>query len=88
MWISKMLETMCSEFKAYYYEIVAGLESDKEVAQEQVVFDEHWTKTMEFINCLGDRELQKLYDVCKQHIREIEPSEYFDLDMFHTIMME
>ena len=24
--ISKMLETMCSEFKAYHYEIVAGLE--------------------------------------------------------------
>ena len=47
MWISKMLETMCSKFKAYYYEIVADLESDEEAAQEQVVFDEHQWKTME-----------------------------------------
>ena len=36
--IRKMLETMCSEFKAYHQNIVAGLQSDKEVALEQVVF--------------------------------------------------
>ena len=54
MRISKMLETMCSEFKAYYYKIVAGLETDKAAAREQVVFDEHQKKTMEFIDCLGD----------------------------------
>ena len=29
MRISKMLETMCGEFKVYHYEIVAGIESDK-----------------------------------------------------------
>ena len=41
MRIRKMLETMCSEFKGYHYEIVAGLELDEETAQEQVVVDEH-----------------------------------------------
>ena len=49
-----MLETMCSEFKAYHYKIVAGLELDERVTHELVVFDEHQRKTMEFINRLGD----------------------------------
>ena len=40
MRISKVLETMCSEFKAYRYKIVGGLESDKK-SREQVVFHEH-----------------------------------------------
>ena len=48
-----MLETMCSEFKAYHYEIVAGLETDEAAARGQVVFDEHQKKTMEFIDRLG-----------------------------------
>ena len=52
--ISKMLETMCSEFKAYHYEIVAGLESDEEVALQQVVFDKHQKKTVGFIDRLAD----------------------------------
>ena len=46
MRISKMLETMCSEFKAYHYEIVAGREMDKEALRAQLVFDEHQKKTM------------------------------------------
>ena len=54
MRISKMLEMMCNEFKAYHYEVVDGLESDEETAQEQVVFDKHQRKAMEFINCLRD----------------------------------
>ena len=49
-----MLETVCSEFKAYHYEIVAGLESDEEVALQQVVFDKHQKKTMGFIDRLAD----------------------------------
>ena len=49
-----MLESMCNEFKAYHYEIVDSLNTYKEAAQEQVVFDEHQIKTMEFINCLGN----------------------------------
>ena len=53
MCISKMLETMCSEFRAYHYEIVAGLETDEEAVKEQVAFDKHQKKTMEFINRLG-----------------------------------
>ena len=36
MRISKMLESMCSEFKAYPYKIVASLETDEEAAHEQV----------------------------------------------------
>ena len=52
--ISKMLESMCSEFKAYHYEIVVSLETDEEAAREQVVFDEHEGKVMEFIDRLGD----------------------------------
>ena len=52
--ISKMLESMCSEFKAYHYEIVASLETDEEAAREQVVFDEHQGKAMEFIDRLSD----------------------------------
>ena len=56
MQMIKMLETMRSEFKAYLCEIEAGLESDvwEEAAHEQVVFDEHQGKTMEFINHLVD----------------------------------
>ena len=38
MQISKMLETMCSKFKAYHYKIVASLESDEEAAREQVIY--------------------------------------------------
>ena len=33
-------------------------------------------------------KLQKLYDVCKQHIRVIKISNQYDLDAFITIMME
>ena len=54
MRISKMLEGMCVEFKAYHYDIVAGLESDEDATKEQSVFDEHQRKTMEFIDRLGD----------------------------------
>ena len=50
MQISKMLESMCSEFKAYHYKIVTRLETDKEAAREQVVSDEHQSKAMEFID--------------------------------------
>ena len=39
--ISKMLESMCSEFKTYHYEIVDSLESDEEATREQEVLDEH-----------------------------------------------
>ena len=52
--ISKMLESMCSEFQAYHYDIVDSIESDEEAAREQVVFDEHQSKAMEFIDRLGD----------------------------------
>ena len=52
--ISKMLETMCTKFKAYHNEIVASLESDKDVSQEEVFFNEHQRKCMKFIDCLGD----------------------------------
>ena len=38
---SQRLESMCGEFKAYHYEIVARLETDEGAAREQVVFDEH-----------------------------------------------
>ena len=34
------------------------------------------------------KELRKLYDICKQHIRAIELSEHSNLDMFLTIAME
>ena len=54
MRISKMLKTMCSEFQAYHYKIVAGLESNKEATHEQVVFDEHQRMVMEFTDHLGD----------------------------------
>ena len=39
--ISKMLVTMCSEFKAYCYEILASLETDEAARQQEVFFDEH-----------------------------------------------
>ena len=45
---------VCSEFKAYHYEIMAGLEMDEAAAREQMVFDEHEKKTMEYIDSLGD----------------------------------
>ena len=45
---------MCGRFKAYHYEIVAGLETDEEAAQEQLVFNEHQKNKMEFIDSLGD----------------------------------
>ena len=34
------------------------------------------------------KELCKLYDVCKQHIRPIDLSNHFNLDTFLTIAME
>ena len=49
-----MLKSMCSGFKTYHYEIVASLETDDEAAHEQVVFDEHQRKALEFIDRLGD----------------------------------
>ena len=49
-----MLESMCSEFQAYHYDIVDSIESDEEAAREQTVFDEHQSKAMEFIDRLGD----------------------------------
>ena len=52
--ISKMLEGMCAEFKAYHYDIVSSLESDEAAAKEQVTFDQHQRKTMEFIDRLGE----------------------------------
>ena len=51
---SKMLQSMYSEFKVYHYEIVASLETDEEAAREQVVFDNHQSKALESIDCLGD----------------------------------
>ena len=48
--ISKMLESMCCEFKAYHYDIDDSLDSDEEPAREQTVFDEHQRKTMEYIS--------------------------------------
>ena len=34
------------------------------------------------------KELGKLYDVCKQHIRAIKLLDHFDLDTFLTITLE
>ena len=34
------------------------------------------------------KELRKLYDICKQHIRAIELSNHFDLETFLIITME
>ena len=34
------------------------------------------------------KELCKLYDVCKQHIRAIELSHHYNLDMFFAIELE
>ena len=34
------------------------------------------------------KELRKLYDVCKQHIRAIQLSDQFDLETFLTIAIE
>ena len=34
------------------------------------------------------KELGKLYDVCRHHIRGIELFEHFDLDTLPTIVME
>ena len=52
--ISKMLESMCTEFQTYHYEIVDSIETDEDAAREQLVFDEHQSKAMEFIDRLGD----------------------------------
>ena len=49
-----MIKTMCSEFKANHYKIVAGLESDEEVTQQQVVFNEHQRKALKFIDRLRE----------------------------------
>ena len=52
--LAKVLQGMCSEFKAYHYEIVTSPETDEEATREQVMFDEHQTKAMEFIDRLSD----------------------------------
>ena len=52
--ISKMLESICSEFKTYHYEIMDSLESDEDATRELEVFDEHQKKTMEVIDRLVD----------------------------------
>ena len=49
-----MLETMCSEFKDYHYEVVASIESDKAARQEQMFFDKHQRKSVEFVDRLVD----------------------------------
>ena len=49
-----MLETMCCEFKAYYNEVMASLETDEAMRQEQRFFDQHQRKTMEFVDLLWD----------------------------------
>ena len=54
LWISKMLESMCSEFKIYHYEIMESLESNEDATREQEVLDKHQKKTMEFIDHLGE----------------------------------
>ena len=43
---------MCSEFKAYDYEIVVSLETDEDARQEQLFFDERKWKTTEFVDHL------------------------------------
>ena len=52
--ISKMLETMYTESKVYHCEILAGIESDEAATQEQAFFDKHQSKTMEFVDHLGE----------------------------------
>ena len=52
--MSKILETLCDDFKAYLYKAVASIESDKATRQEQVFFDEHQRKSMDFVDRLGD----------------------------------
>ena len=42
--ISKMLESMSSEFQMYHYEIADRTKSDEGAAQEQEVLDEHRKK--------------------------------------------
>ena len=39
LWISKMLESMCGEFKIYHYKIVDSLESDEDATLKQEVLD-------------------------------------------------
>ena len=63
MRICKILESMCSEFKVYNYEIVASLETDGEAALEQMVFDKHQRKAIEFIDHLGDLPVKPQPDV-------------------------
>ena len=43
---------MCCEFKAYHYEIVAGLETNETAVREQLVLNEHQKKSVEFIDRL------------------------------------
>ena len=51
--LSKMLESMCEEFKAYHYEIIDSLETEEGATQEQAMLDEHQQKTMEFVDRLA-----------------------------------
>lgn len=48
MCISKMLETMCSEFKTYHSVIMASLETNEAMRQEQVFFDENQGRPWNF----------------------------------------
>ena len=36
----------------------------------------------------NDKELRKLHNVCKQHIRAIQLSDHFDVETFMTIAIE
>ena len=42
---------------------MASIETDEEAAREQVVFDKHQSKTMEFIDRLGDLLVKPQPDV-------------------------
>ena len=72
---------MCSKFKEYHYEIMASLETDEDVTREQVFFDEHQCKTMEFVDHLVD-------PLAKPHLSVPTPSSTNDrlvdiqLDLF------
>ena len=48
-----MLETMCSEFKAYHYELWLPLKWMKQ-QERNVFFHEHQRKTLEFVDRLRD----------------------------------
>ena len=50
--IIKMLESLCSEFQMYHYEIVDNIETDEDETREQEVLDEHQKKIIEFVDRL------------------------------------